>query len=110
MGNTLSEVEAILKVSGISAFLPAKIKDSVCRSVATDIIAYYEPLIQQAKAEVAREIFEVYDCYIKLLGEEIDELFGLAFAHGWRSKRAKAGNKCRADIQTMKSKYTGGQK
>ena len=66
-------------------------------------------LIQQAKAEVAREILEVYDRYIKVLGEEIDTLSPLAISHGWRSVRTEAGNKCRADIQEVKSKY-GGQK
>jgi len=54
--DVLSEIEAILKVSGVSAYLPDEIKDSVCHSVAIDIVAYYEPLIQQAKAKVAREI------------------------------------------------------
>ncbi|MCJ7457409.1 MAG: hypothetical protein MUP17_00235 [candidate division Zixibacteria bacterium] len=64
---------------------------------------YYEPLIQQ----VAREIFGVYDCYTKLLGEEIDTLSSLAITHGWRSVRVKAGEKCRVDIQSLKSKYGG---
>jgi hypothetical protein len=68
------------------------------------ILQKINPLIRQAKAEI-REIFEAYDPYVKLLGEEIDELFGLAFAHGWRSKRVKAGNKCRVRIDSLKSKY-----
>jgi hypothetical protein len=51
---TLSEIEAILKVSGIGAWMPKEIKDAVCHGVAVDIVAYYEPLIQQ----VAREVFE----------------------------------------------------
>lgn len=63
--------------------------------------AHYEPLIQQAK----REIFEVYDAYIKLFGEELDSLMGLAISHGWHSTRAEAGEKCRADIQSLKSKH-----
>jgi len=62
-------------------------------------------LIQQAKAEVAREIFEAYDSYIKLLGEEIDSLMDLAISHGWQSSRVEAGEKCRAGIQSLKSRF-----
>jgi hypothetical protein len=60
MEKRLSEVEAILKVSGIASasLLSEEVKGRVFHSVAIDIVAYYEPLIQQAKAEVAREIFE----------------------------------------------------
>lgn len=68
-------------------------------------VAYYESLIQQAKAEVAREIFEAYDAYIKLLGEEIDTLAPLAIAHGWRSIREEAGQQCREKIEGLKAKY-----
>jgi hypothetical protein len=108
----LNDVEAILKVSGIASasLLPEEAKGRVCHRVAIDIAAYYEPLIEQDKADVAGEIFEVYDRYIKLLGEEIDTLSPLAIAHGWRSVRFEAGNKCRADIESLKSKYTGGKK
>ena len=74
-----------------------------------EMVAQNRLEIQQAKAEVAREMIEVYDCYIKLLGEEIDTLSPLAISHGWRSTREEAGKKCRADIQEVKSKY-GGQK
>jgi hypothetical protein len=60
MEKRLSEVEAILKVSGIASasLLPEEVKGRVCHSVAIDIVAHYEPLIQQAKAEVAREMIE----------------------------------------------------
>jgi hypothetical protein len=150
----INEIETVLKHSGIAAYLPKEVKARVCHGVAMDILAYYEPLIRQAKKdgykqgvkdqyecqqidlkqarqegytrgtkdqdkfreadlaqarqEVARQIFEVYDRYVKLLGEEIDELFGLAFAHGWRSKRVKTGSKCRADIQSLKSRFIAG--
>jgi hypothetical protein len=60
---------------------------------------------QQARQETAREIFEAYDAYIKLLGEEIDTLAPLAIAHGWRSVRQEAGEKCRQKIEGLKAKY-----
>jgi len=84
-------------------------QDDCCLCKANQRIAELETAIKQAKAEVAREILEVYDRYIKVLGEEIDTLSPLAISHGWRSVRTEAGNKCRADIQEVKSKY-GGQK
>ena len=52
-----------------------------------------------------REIFEVYDAYIKALEEEIDSLGGLAYIHGWRSDKAKLGKECRARIQSLKDRY-----
>ena len=58
MPKILSEIEAILKVSGVAAFLPVEIKDKVCHSVAIDIVNYYEPLIEQAKAEVVETYLE----------------------------------------------------
>jgi len=72
-------------------------------------VTYYEPLIQQAKAEVAREIFEVYDRYVEALEYENGSLIGLTYTHGWRSSQFEFGKKCRADIQSLKSQY-GGQK
>ena len=47
MKKTLVEVEVILKVSGIASFLPGTIKDTVCHSVAIDIMNYCSSLIQQ---------------------------------------------------------------
>ena len=47
MKKTLNEVEAILKASGVASFLPGSIKDTVCHSVAIDIMNYYSGLIQQ---------------------------------------------------------------
>jgi len=70
-----------------------------------DLPKEIEQLIQQAKADVAREIFEAYDSYIKLLGEEIDSLMSLAISHGWQSSKVEAGEKCRAGIQSLKDKW-----
>ena len=49
-----------------------------------------------------REAISVYEPYIKLLGQEIDTLSPLAIAHGWRSVRAEAGEKCRKEIAKLK--------
>ena len=42
MNKTVSEVESILKRSGIASYLPDEVKDRVCHGVAVDIVAYYE--------------------------------------------------------------------
>jgi len=75
------------------------------REITKSLGSRFELCIQQAKAEVAREIFEAYDSYIKLLGEEIDSLMDLAISHGWQSSRVEAGEKCRAGIQSLKSRF-----
>ena len=55
--------------------------------------------------QTVREIFEVYDAYVRLLGEEIDALVGLHIAHGgWQSTRIEAGKKCREQIESLKSR------
>jgi len=59
----LSEVEVILKVSGIASYLPEEVKDRVCRSVAIDIVAYYEQKI--------REIFEEIETKFSIEGVHI---------------------------------------
>jgi len=37
------------------------------------------------------EICELYEKYISLLTEELNELTGIAIAHGWRSTRYEQG-------------------
>lgn len=59
------------------------------------VIDYYEPLIEQAKAEVAREIVEKAKFIILHLDSQ----------HGF-IKRLEAS----PDWQSLKSKYTGGKK
>lgn len=48
------------------------------------------------------EMVKAYDEYISLLGEELDELALIAYAHGWKSKRAEQGIKLRTKIETLK--------
>ena len=45
-----------------------------------------------------------YDEYIKLLGEELDSLVGMAYVHGWQSTEEKInkGEELRAKIETLK--------
>ena len=60
---------------------------------------------KEGRQDTAREIFEVYDPYIKGLEEENGSLVGLACVHGWSSSKVEFGKKCRANIQALKSKY-----
>jgi hypothetical protein len=107
----LNGIEAILKVSGVAAYLPTEIKDKVCHSVAVDIVAYYEPLLEKAKVDFGlsvheaawrqarqevREIFEAYDAYIESLGTDLNKLTQQTIKHE-REHKAK--------IQSLKSKY-----
>lgn len=54
--------------------------------------------------EKIKGIFRVYDEYIKLLAEELEELAPLAYVHGWHSPRVEPGNKLRAEIQSLKDR------
>ena len=48
------------------------------------------------------ELIKTYDEYIKLLGDEIDGLAGLAYVHGWRSSRYEQGKALRDKIESLK--------
>lgn len=50
-----------------------------------------------------RRIVEAYEEYIKLLGEELDELVYMATAHGWKSSRYDKGVVCRENIKHLLS-------
>lgn len=50
---------------------------------------------------VLRRLVELQENYIKLLGEELDETIGLAYAHGWRSNRYEAGKRIREEIAAI---------
>jgi hypothetical protein len=50
------------------------------------------------------DLIKAYEDYIKMLGEEIDDLVGLAYVHGWRSERIEAGKQCRERIVELKEK------
>ena len=48
------------------------------------------------------ELIAAYEAYIKLLGDEVDDLSGLAHAHGWVSSRYEDGIKARERIAQAK--------
>jgi len=52
--------------------------------------------------EAHNNLFTAYDEYIKLLGEELNDLMGLAFSHGWQSSRVEEGEAAREKIEELK--------
>ena len=57
------------------------------------------------KASDARigALIDAYDAYVKVLGEEIKSMMGLAPTHGWHSTKTEIGKKCRATIKELKA-------
>lgn len=51
-----------------------------------------------------KELIELYGEYIRLLGEELDELAPLAHIHGWKSTRFEQGEQLRERIRDCKLK------
>ncbi len=47
-------------------------------------------------------LIEAYEEYVKLLTDEITELAGAAYVHGWRSSRFEKGAELRAKIEELK--------
>jgi len=45
-----------------------------------------------------QEIIDAYDAYIELLNKEIQSMFGLCYAHGWKSSLVKEGKAARKRI------------
>jgi len=66
-------------------------------------IADLTSLIQEECATRDMLIKE-YEQYIKLLGEELDEVTTMVSVHGWKSKRVEAGLTCRDRISNLKAK------
>jgi hypothetical protein len=52
------------------------------------------------------ELVKLYEKYIKLLEEECNDLFGLAYFHGYRcsSEKVALGEKYRKEISELKNK------
>jgi len=46
-----------------------------------------------------QELIKLKDDYIELLGEEIDDLIGLAHVHGWKSQNVEEGIEIRKKIK-----------
>jgi len=83
------------------------LRELVAREIAKAVWADGEPTpvcysagdaILRLIAEDRRALVEAYQEYVKLLGEELKDLVGLAAAHGWRSIRVEDGKAARAKI------------
>ena len=51
-------------------------------------------------------LIEAQDEYIKLLGNEIDDLIGIAHVHGWKSQRVEQGEVLRKRLFNEWQKQT----
>ncbi len=54
------------------------------------------------KDNLLADFIYVYDKYIKLLRDKLNETVGIAHVHGWRSSRYKEGVKLRKKITKLK--------
>jgi hypothetical protein len=52
------------------------------------------------------DLIKALEEYIKLLAEELDVLTTMASIHGWKSTRAKQGEKLKHTIKLIKEGYT----
>jgi len=52
-----------------------------------------------AENEKLKEVIELQKEYIKLLGDELDSVVGIAYVHGWRSTRFEEGKRLRERIE-----------
>lgn len=51
-----------------------------------------------------KKLIKAQSDYIKLLGEELNEVVGIASVHGWKSSRYEQGIKCREKIKNAKKR------
>ena len=75
----------------------------------------YAPEISQAKAKLDEynkkkmlEVIKLFEEYIILLGEELDELAPFADVHGWKSSRYEEGKKMRKKIKECRDRINKG--
>jgi len=57
------------------------------------------------KNNTTQDLIDAYEEYIKLLGEELEELAIFAYIHGWESTRVKQGEELRNKIKELKKKF-----
>lgn len=50
------------------------------------------------------ELLMAFEDYIKLLGDELNEIVGIASVHGWKSSRYGKGVECRKRIEDAKAR------
>lgn len=53
--------------------------------------------------KLMEEMIEAYGEYVRLLNDELNEVVGLAHAHGWKSTRVEDGRRCRSKIDALLS-------
>lgn len=63
----------------------------------------YIKLFPVIRVKTLKEVCGVYDKYIDLLNDELNELEAPAFGWGWKSTRYEQGIKCRQNISNLKS-------
>jgi len=51
---------------------------------------------------MTKELIDAYEDFIRVLGEEIHDMHGLCYVHGWKSQRAEIGQACRERIAKAK--------
>jgi hypothetical protein len=62
----------------------------------------------QINLELTKNIIRAYDKYINLLSDELNEVCGIAYAHGWESNRSDLGDKAREEIDiAIKNLFKG---
>lgn len=61
----------------------------------------------RAEVERLRESIELKNEYIKILGNEIDDLMGVACAHGWYSRRIEGGRVLREKMAALEARAGG---
>lgn len=60
--------------------------------------------MQQYATQEAIKVRDAYENYIAVLNDEINDLVGLAYVHGWRSRNVERGEEARKRIAELQSK------
>lgn len=61
-----------------------------------------ERLKHKAEIQAYREVIALKDEYIQLLVDELNDMAGAAYVHGWRSTRVEKGQELRDKISKIK--------
>ena len=90
----LSQYEFVCEMLGISG-------DATCGQTLIEKVVEVENNANSAQ-QISKELIDTYDEYIKLLGEELNELIPFATQHGWKSTRYEAGKMLRDKISSIR--------
>ncbi len=97
---TVEEIEAAMDSAGQAAVTINPDGSITINSELAALRAQVEAL--EAENERLRASDAIRQKYIVLMGDEMDELIGLAYVHGWRSTRADEGKQIRAELEALK--------